>query len=78
MFISRRSGRSTRFTVWKVALLFLGAGIWVAGIMAENFQITAAAIIVVAIALLLGLAERREATPEHGEPDDEDPEESRD
>jgi hypothetical protein len=45
-------------TIWKVALLFLGAGIWIAGMLVENYQITAAAIIVIAIALLLGLVER--------------------
>jgi hypothetical protein len=60
VFITRRNRRSSRFTIWKVALLFLGAGIWIAGVIAENFQVTAAAIIVVAIGLLLGLVERRQ------------------
>jgi Na+/H+ antiporter NhaC len=59
VFISRSSRHAPRFTVWKLAILFLGAGLWVAGVMVENFQITAAAIIVVAIALVLGLVERR-------------------
>ncbi|CAN5650404.1 hypothetical protein BH23GEM8_BH23GEM8_17870 [soil metagenome] len=58
MFVTRRSRTSTRMTIWKVALLFLGAGIWIAGMLIENYQITAAAIIVIAIALLLGLVER--------------------
>ncbi len=58
MFVTRRSRSSTRMTIWKVALLFLGAGIWIAGMLVENYQITAAAIIVIAIALLLGLVER--------------------
>jgi hypothetical protein len=53
-------------TIWKVALLFLGAGIWIAGLLVKNHQITAAAIIVIAIALLLGLVERG------GGPDGED------
>jgi hypothetical protein len=59
MFVSRRKQRSARFTIWKVALLFLGAGIWIAGMIIENRQVTLAAIIVVTIALLLGLVEGR-------------------
>jgi hypothetical protein len=73
MFVTRRSRSSTRMTIWKVALLFLGAGIWIAGILVENYQITAAAIIVVAIALLLGLVERGggpAATEEEGGEED--------
>ncbi len=58
MFISRRTGGSGRWTVWKVGILFLGAGTWVAGVIAENFQVTAAAIIVIAIGLVLSLVER--------------------
>lgn len=72
MFISRRDTGSTRFTVWKVALLFLGAGIWIAGIIVENYQITAGAMIVVAIALILSLVERRRPPSEEAnaaEPD---------
>jgi Na+/H+ antiporter NhaC len=59
MFVSRRRRGSSRFTVWKLALLFLGAGTWLAGVMMENFQVTAAAILIIVIALVLSLVERR-------------------
>jgi hypothetical protein len=68
VFISRRRTGTTRLTVWKVGVLFLGAGIWVAGVMINNFQVTAAAIIVVAIGLLLSLVERRQSS----DPGDDD------
>ncbi|CAN5770062.1 hypothetical protein BH23GEM6_BH23GEM6_06590 [soil metagenome] len=71
MFITRRNRRSSRFTIWKVGLLFLGAGVWIAGVIVENYQITAAAIIVVAIGLLLGLVERRRDDEQHEEGEDE-------
>jgi hypothetical protein len=72
VFISR-SRRGGRLTVWKVGILFLGAGIWVAGVMAENFQMTAAAIIVVAIGLILSLVERGvEARQRGGDEEDVD------
>lgn len=58
MFLSRRRGGSSRFTIWKVTILFLGAGIWLGGVITENFQVTAAAIIVVGIGLVLALVER--------------------
>jgi hypothetical protein len=80
MFVSRRTGGDGRWTVWKVGILFLGAGTWVAGVLAENFQVTAAAIIIIAIGLILSLVERRvyradddgvteKAAEEAGEPD---------
>jgi len=78
VFITRRNRSSSRFTIWKVALLFLGAGIWIAGIIVENYQITAAAIIVVTIGLLLGLVERRKDDEEAAFEDGDEPDEDQD
>lgn len=69
--IRRRGGRASRFTIWKVAILLLAAGIWLAGVMIENTQVTAAAIIVLGIGLVLVIAERREEAS-NGAPEEVD------
>jgi hypothetical protein len=50
----RREPRSGgRFVVLKTAIFFLGAGIWVAGVMLEDTRVTAAAIVLLAAGVVL-------------------------
>lgn len=44
---------SGRFVVLKTAIFFLGAGTWVAGVMLEDTRVTAAAIVMLALGLVL-------------------------
>jgi len=56
----RRDGMaSTRYAAARVGLFFLAAGLWLAGVIADQQVITGAAIIVAALALFVGLLARR-------------------
>lgn len=53
MFV-RRGGGSERYLLTRITLGFLGAGIWVAGVVTANRTVTGAAIVIVFAAVLLG------------------------
>lgn len=72
MIISRRQSRNPRFTIWKVAILLFGAGVWVGGMLIRNQQVTLSAIIIVAIALILSLVERRTASGDGADFDEDE------
>lgn len=58
IFRPDRGRRYDRLTPWRVGLFFLGAGVWIAGALSERPAVTGAAIVIVAVALLLGLLGR--------------------
>lgn len=58
MFFRRGSGGYNRFTPHRVAILFLAAGIWLAGVIADRAVLTGAAIVILALGLLLGFLGR--------------------
>lgn len=59
MFFIRRDRRGVhRLTPWRVALVFLAAGVWVGGFLAENYLATGVAIVIVVAAILLGFVGR--------------------
>jgi hypothetical protein len=70
MFIRREPRPAARYTGIRVGLFFFGAGLWLAGVVRDNQTFTAAAIVVVLGAVLLGLADRRNGVEER-ESDDE-------
>jgi hypothetical protein len=74
MFIRRSGPISTRFTVARVTIFFLAAGLWVAGVLAGDERITAAAIAVGVFGLFLGFIARRSVEPALDEDlEEEDP-----
>lgn len=59
MIFSRRDRqRPGRFTLLRVALFFAAAGTWLGGVMVGNQRVTAAALGLVALAVILGLFDR--------------------
>jgi di/tricarboxylate transporter len=68
IFIRRDARSSSRFTILRVTIFFFAAGLWLAGVSIGDDRITAAAIGVAVLGLLLGLvARRRAAEPADGE-----------
>lgn len=59
MFIRRDRTRPNRLVAFRVGLFFFAAGLWIAGVTVGNDLITAIAIGVAAIALLVGMVVRR-------------------
>lgn len=59
MFLRRDRRGDHRFTLWQVGLFFLAAGIWIGGLIAEIPSITGVAILVLAVAMILGMIGRR-------------------
>lgn len=58
-FIPRERRGFNRFTWWRVGIIFLAAGIWFGGVMAEEPLITGAAGVLLLVAVLLGFLGRR-------------------
>lgn len=58
MFIRRDRRPANRLTPWRVALVFLAAGIWLGGVLTENHLATGAAIVVLLAAIALGYVGR--------------------
>lgn len=72
MFVRRDATPTTRFLTVRVGLFFLGAGIWLAGVMGENRAWTGAAVAVILAALILGIvARKREEAEDTEDADDE-------
>lgn len=59
MFLRRERRTFRPLTWWRLGLLFLAAGSWFAGVMTARSEVTAAAIVVLLVALVLGVVERR-------------------
>ncbi len=59
MFARRDRPPATRFLAIRIGLLFLGAGIWVAGVLGENYGWTGVAIVVILAGVVLGIVARR-------------------
>jgi di/tricarboxylate transporter len=59
MIFIRRAPPARRFTFLRVALFFLAAGLWLGGVTTDNRAVTAVAIGVAFVALLVGLLARR-------------------
>lgn len=59
MFLRRDRRGDHRFTLWQVGLFFLAAGIWIGGLIAEIPSVTAVAILILAVAMILGIVGRR-------------------
>lgn len=55
---SRRGGRS-RFLYWQVGLFFLGAGVWLGGVLTGRTAVTGVAIAILVAAMILGAMGRR-------------------
>jgi hypothetical protein len=66
----RQDPGDPRVLTWRVALFFLAAGIWVAGVVSDDARLTGSAILVLFAAILLRLIERRGG--EAGDADSED------
>jgi hypothetical protein len=59
IFIRRDDDRGPdRFSWVRVGLFFLAAGTWLAGVLTERAAVTAAAIVILLIAILLRIAAR--------------------
>lgn len=58
MFVRRGGRGSTRFLAARVGLLFLAAGVWIAGVVTGRFLVTGTAIAILLLALVLGLSAR--------------------
>lgn len=58
MFIRRGAPRGTRFAALRLGLFFAGAGTWFAGAIAGRPSVTALAIVLVALAVILGIVDR--------------------
>ncbi|MQA90547.1 MAG: hypothetical protein GEU90_09970 [Gemmatimonas sp.] len=56
-----------RLVAVRVGLFFLGAGIWLAGVMIGDQRVTTVAIVVIAVAILMGAYLRRQQVPAAGE-----------
>jgi hypothetical protein len=71
----RRSGQTSgRFLALRVALVFLGSGIWIGGVIADSRWATGVAIGVVGAALLLGLVGRKlDGDPQASEVEEDPP-----
>ena len=54
MFARRDGGRSERYLPTRITLGFFGAGVWVAGVVAENRVISGTAIAILLVAVALG------------------------
>lgn len=72
MFVRRDSPPATRFLAIRVGLFFLGAGIWVAGVMGENAVWTGTAVVVILAGVVLGVIARRNAREDEITDDDTD------
>lgn len=59
MFIRRDRKGAGRFLLWRVALFFLAAGVWLGGVLAENETATGLAILILLAAVVLGFVGRR-------------------
>ena len=59
MFFLRHRPSAQRFIAVRVGLFFFAAGLWLAGVRVGDSRVTAAAIGVAAVAILLGLVTRR-------------------
>lgn len=65
MIRARRDGpHPGRFLYTRVGLFFLGAGVWLGGVLVEDRRITGAALGILILAAILGLLDRRMAPPE--------------
>lgn len=62
MFVNRNRTRGTRFVAVRIGLVFLGAGVWLAGLLAGNEGLTFAAILILLLALVLRVVDRSSAT----------------
>jgi hypothetical protein len=76
MFARRNAPPAGPLTYVRVGLFFFGAGIWLAGVWANNQIATTAAMVVITIAILIGWVGRRrhpaeESIEEDWEGDDE-------
>lgn len=56
-----RGGGYNRFTLWRVGLIFLAAGVWFAGVLTGRELLTGSAIGLLLLGLLLGILGRRDA-----------------
>jgi hypothetical protein len=58
MFPSRHRRGADRYTPVRIALIFLAAGVWLAGVITGSLWITGAAIVILLVALALQIAGR--------------------
>jgi hypothetical protein len=63
VFIRRDRRGFRRYTWWRVGLVFLAAGTWLAGVRTARPLVTGAAIVILLAALALGLAGYDERGP---------------
>jgi low temperature requirement protein LtrA len=62
MFFARRDrSPNVKYLTARVALFFVAAGVWLAGVVTEQPVYTGAAIVILVVAMLLGLYARRGA-----------------
>jgi succinate dehydrogenase hydrophobic anchor subunit len=61
----RRTKRSTpdRFAGLKVTIFFLGAGVWLAGVLADDMRITGVALVILAVGFLVRILTRARDEP---------------
>lgn len=74
LFRSRRSGRAPddpRIVAWQVGVFFLAAGVWLAGVVADDGRLTGAALAVLLLGLALRLLRDRGAADDVADADDE-------
>lgn len=76
MFVRRDGTSTTRYLTVRIGLFFLGAGIWVAGVLGENRAWTGAAMGVILAALILGTIARKRDGAEGGEDVEDDGEDA--
>lgn len=59
MFLRRDRRGPGRYIRLRVGLLFAAAGTWLAGVLSGRASVTGAAILLLVVALLIGVVERR-------------------
>ena len=60
LFASRNRSATSRFLTSRIAIFFLAAGVWLAGVIVEDKRLTGAAIVILFIAFVLGLVGQRQ------------------
>jgi low temperature requirement protein LtrA len=72
IWIRRNRRGSDRYVNLKTAIFFVGAGTWIAGVLMEDTRVTAAAIVMLAIGIVLrvlsSFSARRDEERRDGEP----------
>jgi hypothetical protein len=59
MFVRRNAPPAGPLTYVRVGMFFFGAGVWLAGVWANNETATTVAMVVIAVAILIGWVGRR-------------------